>query len=107
MYICYVQSTDSDQPQISLYKLRIHALCKQFVDLIAQTVDSYIQDIYIDTLSHFCSTQVRACTYCRLHVAIVPPWSVQLMVLCDATLFTAGKASKHVVNAEVLAETES
>ena len=43
-----------------------------------------------------------------LQFAIISPWSAQLLVLhCDATLFAAGTASTHVVNAEALVETHT
>ena len=43
-----------------------------------------------------------------MHVAIIPPWSAQLLALpCDATPFAAGTASTHVVNTEALKETHS
>ena len=86
----------------------VHALCKQFVDFIVQIADSYVHDIYMDTLSHVCSMRVCAirptCTYvlsptCHNHSTLV--------CVADAMLFAAGKASMHVVNAEARTETES
>ena len=105
--ICYAQSTDwiihefccanheiklcANNPWISLCKLRIR-----------------IYEISRQSRLQYASMHNTTYITSSLHVAIIPPWSAQLLVLHrDVTSFAAGTASMHVVNAEALAETHT